>query len=183
MFFEILLIILSLAAAGIFRKYFLHVYKVGHENMLKSFSIGFSAVFILGLIVSFGKISVPEGRVIYLMLLGVLPVIISGYATGCALIAGLAGLDGGRHRFIAITLVGGASTFAISFFPLGGNFIFAGVFMYGLGACLLAFTFPVADEEAEPVRQSGPAPAAAPERVGLGGDLTPIYPQDKDAER
>lgn len=183
MIFEIILIILSLAAAGIFRKYFLHVYKVGRENMLKSFSIGFSAVFIFGLIASLGRVSVPEGRVIYLLLLFVLPVIISGYATGCALIAGLAGLDGGRYRFIAITLVGGASAFAISYFPIGGTFIFGGVFVYGLGACLLAFTYPVADEEARPVRQSGPAPVVEQERVGLGGDLSPIYRQDEDAER
>lgn len=191
MVFDIILIVLCLAAAALFRRYFNHVYRVGHEHMGKSFGIGFSAVFVLGLIVSFGKFAVPEGRGVYAVLLFLLPVLVSSFGTGCGLIAGLAGLDASRHPFIAIALVGGASAFAENFFPVGGKFIYTGVFMYGLGACLLSFTYPVAGERPEPARQSGATEYAPQEdavaeesgRVGLDGDLSPISPEDKEEGR
>lgn len=197
MIFGAILIVISLAAAGIFRKYFIHIYRVGHENVIKSLAISFFGGAAIVFLIRTLSNMVPEGRTLFFVLAFLLPVVVTLFSTGCALIAGLTGLiDGGKHRFVAIILVGTASFIATEFFPIGGTFILGGVMAYGLGATILAFAYPIADEEVEPVRQSGVPGYGGPEgeaeelpqaevqqRVGLGGDLSPISPRDEEERR
>ncbi|OIO02971.1 MAG: hypothetical protein AUJ51_05180 [Elusimicrobia bacterium CG1_02_56_21] len=172
-FFNLLLILAAFAAAAVFSRKLLHVYKVGRENVIKSFSIGITALFGVWALMLAGKFAVPEGRKGLAIFAGLLPIILIGFTTGCTLIAGLAGLDGGKRRFLAILLVGGSSALTEAFFPIGGKTIFTAVFLYGLGASILALQYPM--EETVPVRSfDGGRTEGSEDRRALGGDLSPL---------
>lgn len=170
--FDGILILFSLLAAGVFPRQFKHVYRVGRENIIKSFGFGAGAgvgFFILVLVIG---AAVPEKRLLYALFLVILPVLAISFSTGCALIAGLAGLDGGRYRFAAILMVGGAVLLADVYFPYISKVITRAVLLYGLGASALALQSPVVEED-EPAPDQPAAPAVM-ERQHLAGDLTPL---------
>jgi len=180
--FDSILIVVSLLAAGLFGRQFRHVYRVGRENIIKSFSFGLGAGLAFFLLVLVIGAAVPEKRLLYAIFLIVLPILAISFSTGCALIAGLAGLDGGRYRFAAILLVGAAVLLADVFFPYISKVITRAVLLYGLGASALALQYPMAEDEA-PAEPGQPAAPAVLRRQYLGGDLTPLprSGQDEDA--
>ena len=141
--FEIVILILSLSFAGIFPKYFIHIYNVGHRNMGKSLTTGFAAFFVLGISAVFGGVVIAENRKTLALLLILLPILVITFSTGCALIAGILGIDGRKSRFFAITIVAGALIAAEYFTHLKLNFMYGGVMLYGLGASILAMLYPM----------------------------------------
>lgn len=173
MIFNIILILASLAAAAIFPRYFRHVYKVGHEDIIKSFSVGMAALFCVWVLMLVGHFAIPKGRQAIAVIVLLSPVMLAAFSTGYALIFGLAGLDGGKNRFLAILVVGGAAAFAEAFFVVYGKFISDGVFIYGLGACLLSFHYPMEEEAPGDGLPETEVPVFQPRR-SLGGDLTPL---------
>ncbi|MEI7527955.1 MAG: hypothetical protein WCK76_03335 [Elusimicrobiota bacterium] len=180
--YNILLVLASLAVAAAFPKYFMHVYKVGHSEIGKSFTVGVAAcgaVWVLALVLSF---MIPAGRqTMALMLLG-FPLLLVCNSTGYALIAGLAGIDGGKHRFLAIILAGGATVAAEAFLPIGGRYISRGVFLYGIGACVLALQREMQEEDQEAGGAEGETQGEI-KRSELDGDLSPLpRPVFKDKE-
>ncbi len=146
--FYVVLIILSFAYAGFFPRYFIHVYEVGHRKIIGSFSIGIAGA--IGLMI-FMSMLPKENQTAKAFLL-TLPVLVLGFSTGCALMAGLIGMNGGRYRFIAIIIFGGMSMVAEFIVPIYSTFVYSGVCLYGLGATLLSLgesMEPEKEEEAE----------------------------------
>ena len=141
--FEIVIWILSLSFAGILPKYFIHIYDVGHRNIGKSLTTGFAAFFVLGIIAIFGGSLIAENRKILALLLITLPILVISFSTGCALIAGILGIDGGKSRFFAITIVAGALIAIEYFFHFKPTFMYSGVMLFGLGASILAIVYPM----------------------------------------
>ncbi len=179
---DVAMIVLALAGAAIFRRQVVHVYKVGHEDVIKSLSLGCGAGFALALIGKLAGSMLPESKALLVLFAFLLPAAMVGFTTGCGLIAGLTGFDGGEGRFLSILVVGGAAAFASNFFPVGGGFIYAGISAYGLGASILALQCPMEDEAPAVVTVSDdPSPAR---RAMLGGDLSPLprSGSEKDAE-
>ncbi|HCC46681.1 MAG TPA: hypothetical protein DEQ38_00960 [Elusimicrobia bacterium] len=166
------IVLASLLVAGLFGRQFRHVYRVGHENIIRSFVYGGgvgAGFFLLMLLIG---AAVPEGRLLFAIFMVVLPVLAVGFSTGSALLAGLAGLDGGRYRFLAILLAGGAVLAADVFFPYISKVITRAALLYGLGASALALQHPL-EEEAPAAPESAAAPREQ-ERRRLDGDLTPL---------
>jgi len=137
------------------------------------------AFFVLVLLIG---AAVPEKRLLYAIFLVILPILAISFSTGCALIAGLAGLDGGRYRMAAILLVGGAVLAADVYFPYISKVITRAVLLYGLGASALALQYPVTEDESPAPSPDQPAAPAAPERQRLAGDLTPLPRPGRDED-
>jgi len=153
MLYEAILIMAALGLAAGFRKYFLHVYRTGHDNIGKSFGFGVGgllAIWLFFFAMTLFTWLVPA-RALGLLLI---PVLLASFTAGSALVAGLAGIDGVKYTYPAILSAGLASMGAEYFFPSGGRIIYSVIFIYGLGACLLALQ--------RPLEQPAP-PAAAPE--------------------
>lgn len=174
------LALLALVVAGVFGRQFRHVYKVGRENVIKSFSYGIGAGLGFFLLLLLVGIFVPKDRALYATFFLILPILAVSFAAGSALIAGLAGLDGGRHRFAAILLVGAAVLAGDAFFPFIGKTITRAVLLYGLGASVLALQYPMEDEVL-PGGAEPPAGAPEPRRRHLAGDLGPL-PRGNDED-
>ncbi len=143
---DITIVILSLGLAGIFRERFIHVYKIGHRNIIKSFIIGIGALVVVWLLMVLIKFVVDEARVYVLMF--ILPIALVSFSTGCALMAGLIGIDGEKNRFIGIIIISSlAMIFGLISFA-GGKFFCAVIFIYGLGGSILSlFHFMEHDDE------------------------------------
>lgn len=179
--FDSVMIVVALLAAGLFGRHFRHVYRVGRENVIKSFTIGGGTGLAFFVLLIFLGSAVPEDRILYAIFLVVLPVLAISFSTGCALLVGLAGLDGGRYRFPAILLVGGVILLADFYFPYISKTVTRAVLLYGLGASVLALSYPMTDEEA-PVEGGQPDEPEAVERRHLGGDLTPLPRRSNDED-
>lgn len=175
------MIAVALLAAGLFGRHFRHVYRVGRENIIKSFTIGGGTGLAFFALLIFLGSAVPEDRILYAIFLVVLPVLAISFATGCALLVGLAGLDGGRYRFPAILLVGGVILLADFYFPYISKTVTRAVLLYGLGASVLALSYPMTDEKA-PVETGQAAEPEQRERQRLGGDLTPLPRRSNDED-
>lgn len=179
---DIIIIVLSLIFAAIFKKYFSHIYRTGHDNLIKSFVWGGVSAFIffifLMLVVS--RSSETGGLVKLIVLL--FPFMAVGFSTGSALLLGIIGLGGGATRYLAILIVGGAVLVADQAFPFIGKTIFRAVFFYGMGATVLSFFTPVQEESADFSQNTGgaSAPEDRPGRLSLKGDITPIIIPKKD---
>lgn len=182
--FDSIMIVVSLLAAGLFGRQFRHVYRVGRENVIKSFTIGGGTGLAFFVLLIFIGTAIPEDRILYAIFLVVLPVLAISFSTGCALLVGLAGLDGGRYRFAAILLVGGVVLLADFFFPYISKTVTRAVLLYGIGASVLALSYPMIEEGA-PAEADQPAAPEARERQHLAGDLTPLPRRgsDEDADQ
>ncbi len=179
--FDSVMIVVSLLAAGLFGRHFRHVYRVGRENIIKSFSIGAGAGVAFFLLLLLIGTAVPENRILYAIFLVVLPVLAISFSTGCALLVGLAGLDGGKYRFTGILLVGAVVLLADFVFPYISKTVTRAVLLYGIGASVLALSYPMIDEET-PAEAGQPAEPEARERQRLGGDLTPLPRRGNDED-
>lgn len=178
--FDSILIVVSLLVAAIFGRQLRHVYRVGRENIIKSFGFGLGAglaFFVLMLVIG---VAVPEKRILYAVFLIVLPVLGISFSTGCALIAGLAGLDGGKSRFAAILLIGAAVLLADIFYPYISKVITRAVLLYGLGASVLALQYPIEDEAPAETGQADASEVL--QRQQLDGDLTPLPRPGRDED-
>ena len=182
-FSDIVIVVLSLIFAAVFKKYFNHIYRTGHENLIKSFVWGVvSAIlfFIFLILVIFR--SSEAGWFLKLMIL-LYPFMAIGFATGAALLLGIIGLGGGKTRYLAILIMGGAMTLADQTIPFIGKTLFKGVFFYGMGATLLSFFTPMKEEEESFFQnETEPRGENARERVSLEGDITPILPPRKNPD-
>lgn len=179
--FDGVMILVSLLAAGLFGRQFRHVYRVGRENIIKSFTIGGGAGLAFFILLIFIGTAIPEGRILYAVFLVVLPVLAISFSTGCSLLAGLAGLDGGRYRFTAIFLVGAVVLLADFFFPYISKTVTRAVLLYGIGASVLSLSYPMAEEE-NPAGAGRPDEPEVRERQRLGGDLTPLPRRSNDED-
>lgn len=177
---DLLFLAVLLGFAAIFRRQLAHVYAVGREDAVKCMGLGLGIGFVMALALVLGKSLLPEGKVVWLIYLVLFPLALTGLSSGFLLIAGMLGFDGARQWVLSILVVGGAATFASSFFPVGGGFIFSGVSAYGLGAALLALWTPMAEEAPEQAAGAGvpdaPQPQEPVRRTRLSGDISPLRP-------
>lgn len=176
---DLALLVVVLAFTAVFRKYMVHIYTVGREDVVRCLGIGCGVGFAMGLALVIGGAVLPPGKIWWLIGLVLLPMALIGFSAGFMLIAGLVGFDGGRHWVLSILIVGGSAVFAANFIPVGGGFIFSGVSAYGLGAAILALWTPMAD--GTPPAGTGGAPEQQFQepvtRTRLSGDLSPLSPR------
>ncbi|OGR66432.1 MAG: hypothetical protein A2X31_07105 [Elusimicrobia bacterium GWB2_63_22] len=167
--YEAILILVAVALAGIFKKYFLHVYRVGNAHALKSLGYGLGGLLLLWVFI-FATSPLPPGARGPVIIAFVLPVLLVSFTAGSALMAGLAGLDGERYRLQAILLAGLVSMAAEYFLPIGGRLVYSAVFIYGLGASALSLQYPLEEPAAPPAPADGqpaaPVPAPREEKDG-----------------
>lgn len=167
--YEAILTLAALALAGIFKKYFLHVYRTGSAHVFKSLACGLGSLLVLWIFI-FATSPLPPGARGGAIIAFVLPVLLISFAAGSALMAGLAGLDVEQYKFPAILLTGLVSMAAEYFLPIGGRLLYSAVFIYGLGASVLALQYPLEEPVAPPVpaqeQPAPPAPASLEEKNG-----------------
>lgn len=161
--YEAILILVALALAGAFKRYFLHVYRVGHANIVKSLGYGLGGLLAIWLF--FFALTlftwVLPAKALGILLL---PVLLVSFAAGCALLAGLAGIDAAEYRFPAILAAGLVSMAAEYFLPVGGRIVYSAIFIYGLGASVLALQYPLEEPaQAEPPAEIPSDPGAQQE--------------------
>ncbi len=161
--YEAILTLVALALAGVFKKYFLHVYRVGNSHILKSLGYGLGGLLLLWVFI-FATSPLPPGARGGAIIAFVLPVLLVSFTAGSALMAGLAGLDVEQYKFPAILLTGLVSMAAEYFLPIGGRLIYSAVFIYGLGASVLALQYPLEEPAAPPA-----PPETAPEETPADG--------------
>jgi len=172
---HVALLALTLVFTAVFRRYAAHIYTVGREDPVKCMGWGSGIGFGMGLALTIGSAVLSDARFLWLFGLVLLPMTLIGLSGGFLLIAGLAGFDGGRHWFLSSLVVGGSAVFAANYIPVAGNFIFAGVSAYGLGAAILALWTPMADEASPPGAGDAPEQFQEPAaRTRLSGDLSPL---------
>ena len=152
--YEAILILVAVALAGIFKKYFLHVYRVGNAHALKSLGYGLGGLLLLWVFI-FATSPLPPGARGPVIIAFVLPVLLVSFTAGSALMAGLAGL---------------VSMAAEYFLPIGGRLVYSAVFIYGLGASALSLQYPLEEPAAPPAPADGqpaaPVPAPREEKDG-----------------
>lgn len=160
--YEAILTLAALAIAGIFKKYFLHVYRTGHAHVFKSLACGLGGLLVVWIFI-FATSPLPPGARGSAIIAFVLPVLLVSFAAGSALMAGLAGLDVEQYKFPAILLTGLVSMAAEYFLPVGGRLLYSAVFVYGLGASVLALQYPLGEPAAPPADGQPAAPVPAPQ--------------------